>query len=139
MQFNLTEKRQHFMDIYYYDYYGTMDPAMAWFVYLLGIVFSLLIVISLWKIFQKAGEAGWKSIIPIYNLYIEYKITWGTGWLFLLMFVPVVGAIMYVMTAYRLAKVFGKGILFALGLILFPYLFQLILGFGNARYQGVRA
>ena len=34
----------------------------------------LLQIIANWRIFTKAGEAGWKSIIPIYGDYISYKI-----------------------------------------------------------------
>ena len=30
----------------------------------------ILLIVAWWKIFTKAGEAGWKSIIPIYNIYI---------------------------------------------------------------------
>lgn len=33
----------------------------------------LLQIIANWRIFTKAGEAGWKSIIPIYGDYISYK------------------------------------------------------------------
>ena len=39
-----------------------------------ALVFYALMVIASWKIFEKAGEAGWKSIIPIYNVYILFKI-----------------------------------------------------------------
>ena len=39
-----------------------------------GLVMFVLQVIAGWKIFAKAGEPGWKSLIPIYNTYIFYKI-----------------------------------------------------------------
>lgn len=45
----------------------------------LAFVWYVLYVIGLWKMFEKAGEAGWKSIIPVYNIYIEYKICWQTN------------------------------------------------------------
>lgn len=35
---------------------------------LVSIVSYVLIVIGWWKIFTKAGEAGWKSLIPFYNV-----------------------------------------------------------------------
>ena len=31
-------------------------------------------IVALWKIFTKAGEPGWKSIIPIYNIIMLLKI-----------------------------------------------------------------
>ena len=37
-------------------------------------VMFILQVIAGWKIFAKAGEPGWKALIPIYNTYIFYKI-----------------------------------------------------------------
>ena len=39
------------------------------------IIFYILTVIACWKIFTKAGEAGWKALIPVYNAYILYKIS----------------------------------------------------------------
>ena len=43
---------------------------------LVSIAIYVLQVIGWWKIFTKAGEAGWKSLIPFYNLYILFKICW---------------------------------------------------------------
>ena len=42
----------------------------------LAIAYYVLTVIARWKIFTKAGEAGWKSIVPIYNEFIEWKLSW---------------------------------------------------------------
>lgn len=123
-------------DLNYVDY--NVDPAMATFLSIVSVVLAILLIIAMWKIFQKAGEAGWKSIIPLYNTYIMYKITWGSGWFFLLSLIPVINVFMYIITAYKLAKAFGKGFLYTLGLIIFPFIFQLILGFGNSQYRGVQ-
>ena len=43
----------------------------------------LLQIIANWRIFTKAGEAGWKSIIPIYGDYISYKIAWQPAYFWL--------------------------------------------------------
>ena len=45
---------------------------------LIVIIWYVLVVVASWHIFTKAGEPGWKSIIPIYNEYILYKISWKT-------------------------------------------------------------
>ena len=42
----------------------------------ISVVVSILFVIGMWKMFAKAGEPGWASIIPFYNLYVLFKITW---------------------------------------------------------------
>ncbi len=46
----------------------------AYFVLIL--VFIVLLIVAWWKMFTKAGVAGWKSLIPIYNVYIAFKIAW---------------------------------------------------------------
>ena len=64
---------------------------------LVALAIYVLQIIGWWKIFTKAGEAGWKSLIPLYNLYILYKIRWESKyfWYLLLTVVAsgVVGAI----------------------------------------------
>lgn len=71
--------------------------------WLLLVAFIVLNIVANWKIFTKAGQAGWASIIPFYNSYIEFKIYWGNGWLFLVPivlslfgFIPVIGTVLVV-------------------------------------------
>jgi Family of unknown function (DUF5684) len=99
----------------------------------------LLLVASLWKVFTKAGEPGWAAIVPIYNLIVLLKIAGKPAWWFLLMLIPVVNFVIAIVMAISLAKNFGKGTGFALGLIFLSPIFYPILGFGNARYQPVAA
>ncbi len=47
------------------------------------IVLYILQVIANWRIFTKAGEAGWKSIIPLVNSYTSFKIAWKTVYFWL--------------------------------------------------------
>ncbi len=96
----------------------------------------VLYIIGLWKIYKKAGEPGWGAIIPFYNQYILAKITLGNGWLFLLLFIPIVNIIMLLVMMYRLATVFGRSGLFGVGLIFLPFIFTLVLGFGKSKYIG---
>lgn len=39
-----------------------------------GIVIVVLTVISMWRLFVKAGLPGWKAIIPGYNIYLCFKL-----------------------------------------------------------------
>ena len=67
-------------------YYSVLEKyIISWFnspgVIALSAIFSLLFlifcyIIPLWKVFEKAGEKGWKAIVPIYNIYIIYKTFW---------------------------------------------------------------
>ena len=125
---------------------------------LVALAIYVLQIIGWWKIFTKAGEAGWKSLIPLYNLYILYKISWESKyfWYLLLTVVAsgVVGAIggvigallsgscsiatlvLYIMLNYKLSRSFGHGGGYTVGLIFIPWLFVLILGFGSSEYRG---
>ncbi|MDO5558808.1 MAG: DUF5684 domain-containing protein [Oscillospiraceae bacterium] len=97
---------------------------------------SVLLIIGLWVLFSKAREPGWASVIPIYNCYVLFKITWGNGLLALLLLIPFVNAIVLLATMFKLAKVFGKGTLFGLGMIFFSPIFTLLLAFDGSRYEG---
>lgn len=45
-----------------------------------ALIFYVFLVIAGWKIFKKAGEPGWKILIPIYNIYIMFKIVKMQNW-----------------------------------------------------------
>jgi len=54
----------------------------------------LLTAVAMWKIYSKAGEAGWKSLIPIYNTFVFQRIVGRPAWWVLLMLVPVVNIVL---------------------------------------------
>ena len=76
-----------------------------WIIYL---AFIIAVIAGWWMMFEKAGEAGWKSIIPIYNIIILLKIVGREWWWVLLMLIPFVGFIIWIIVALDLAKVFGR-------------------------------
>jgi hypothetical protein len=104
-----------------------------------GLLVALLIIVAMWKVFTKAGQPGWASLIPIYNLYIWCKIVGRPWWWILLMLIPFVNFIIAIILCIDLAKSFGKGVGFGLGLALLGFIFWPILGFGSAEYQGPAA
>jgi hypothetical protein len=106
---------------------------------IIGLLIALLIIVAMWKVFTKAGQPGWASIIPIYNLYIWCKIVGRPWWWILLMLIPFVNFIVAIILSIDLAKSFGKGVGFGLGLALLGVIFWPILGFGSAQYQGPTA
>ena len=107
-----------------------------WIIYL---AFIIAVIAGWWMMFEKAGEAGWKSIIPIYNIIVLLKIVGREWWWVLLMLIPFVGFIIWIIVALDLAKVFGRGTGFAIGLIFLTPIFTLILGFGSDTYKGAPA
>lgn len=96
----------------------------------------VLVVAGFWKVFTKAGHPGWMAIIPILNIYILCKIAGRPGWWLILFFIPVVGLVISAIVSIDVAKAFGKGTGFGVGLWLLAPIFYCILGFGDAQYQG---
>ena len=104
-----------------------------------GIIF-IIVVIGLWKIFTKADEPGWAAIIPIYNYYVILKIVGRPWWWLLLLLIPIVNLIVSIIVAIDLAKSFGKDAAYGVILLwLFSVIGYLILGYGDAQYQGPAA
>lgn len=139
------------------------------------LVFSILTIIGLWNMFNKAGEPGWGAIIPYYNTYLLYKIAdmKKMFWLFLITSVTtvvlffvfifaiiaslvsvstynsngiyglvgsfmgflivfcaamVIGLVLKIMNAIKIAQVFNLSGGYAVGIIFLPWLFYMIIG-----------
>ncbi len=105
---------------------------------LFSLLIAVLVIAGMWKVFAKAGEPGWASIIPIYNTYVLLKIAGKPWWWLLLLFIPFVNFVILILAMISLAQAFGKGTGFALGLIFLSPIFIPILGFGSAKYVGVQ-
>ena len=115
------------------------------------LIVTILRIIAMWKVFTKANEKGWKAIIPIYNMITYYKISGVTPWLYLITIlasilsvvsnttiVSIALLVTIIITIYQtsnLAKSFGKGIGYTLGLLFLNTIFLYIIGFGNVTYQ----
>lgn len=104
-----------------------------------GVILFIAVIAGMWLMFQKAGEAGWKSIIPIYNVWVLMEIIGRPGWWVILYFIPVVGFVVWIIAMIDLAKSFDRGNGFAIGLIFLPYLFYPLLGFSDMQYYGPAA
>ena len=100
------------------------------------LLIALFVIVAMWKVFTKAGRPGWAAIIPIYNMYVWCKIVGRPGWWVILMLIPLVNIIVGIIVCIDMAKSFGKGAGFGIGLALLGIIFLPILGFGSAQYQG---
>lgn len=99
-----------------------------------SLILNVLFLIGLWKIFIKAGEKGYKAIIPFYNLYILFKIAFKDGSIAFSLLIPVIWIGMIFVVNYKLARSFGKSKLFSILTSLLPPLFYLIIGFDKSNY-----
>ncbi len=116
-----------------YDNPFSTIPTGVWVVYC---IILLIVIIAWWKIFEKAGQPGWKAIIPLYNAYILLKIVGKPDWWLLMFFIPFVNFVFIIWTYNMLSKSFGKDEAFTVGLVLLGFIFFPVLGFGGATYLG---
>lgn len=107
------------------------------------IIFYLAVIVlvyaGLWKIFVKAGKPGWAAIIPIYNLIILIEIVGKPTIWVLWLLIPCVNIVFAVWLYNLLSKSFGKTEGYTVGMILLPFVFIPMLGFGDATYLGPSA
>jgi hypothetical protein len=100
------------------------------------VVMEAVYAIFWWKLFAKAGQPGWASLVPIYNAVVLLKIAGKPIWWLIVLCIPVVGP---VLVGMAIAEKFGKSQIFGIvgcGLLGVGYP---ILGFGSATYQGAGA
>jgi uncharacterized membrane protein YhaH (DUF805 family) len=102
----------------------------------IGLVVAVLMIAAMWKVFSKAGRPGWAAIIPIVNTYFLCKVAGRPGWWVILMFIPFVNLIIWIIVCIDVARNFGKGTGFGIGLAFLGFIFYPILDFGSATYQG---
>ena len=144
-----------------YEYTTTAADTGFWAVFagfmlvflLIGLAVAVVTIIGMWKMFTKAGEEGWKSIIPIYNSIVLCKIVGVSPWWILisfvsglLSFIPILGSLLQlavtiyfgILLAKSTANSFGKDTGFAVGLFFLSSIFYCILGFGSAKYEGAK-
>jgi hypothetical protein len=104
--------------------------------FLLGLAVYVFYGYCLGVVFRKAGRPLWAGFVPFYNTYIILKIVGRPGWWLILYFIPIVNVVVGIIVYIDLAKSFGKGVGFGLGLFFLSFIFIPILAFSDARYLG---
>lgn len=119
------------------------------------LAWAIITIIGQWKLFEKCGEKGWKSIIPFYNDWTLVEISGCKWWFFLFVIsesiitvmtentemlesLSLVSGILGIISVYvilcinyNIAKKFHQGVGFAVGMTLVPFVFYMILGFSE--------
>ena len=101
----------------------------------LGTVLGLATIAGIWATFSKAGVAGWKSLIPVYNLILMLQIAGKPVWWLVLFFVPLVNFAATILLSLGIAQRFGRGPGFGIGLGFLPFVFYPILGLGGSQFE----
>ncbi len=95
----------------------------------------VLTLVGLWKTFTKAGLPGWGVIVPFYNLYLFVKLAGRPGWWLILLFIPLLNVVIDIVLSIDIARKFGRGAGFGIGLFFLPFIFFPVLAFGDAQYE----
>jgi len=111
-----------------------MNEPLRIVIWVLYFVVISVYLIALWKIFTKASQSGWLSLIPFVNIYILIKIAGKPGWWIVLTLIPFVNTIFFILIFIKLAEKFGESTIFGLGLAFFGIICFPILAFGDAKY-----
>lgn len=101
------------------------------------LIVSLVQIVSMWVVFDKAGQPGWAAIVPFYNMWVLAEVADRPGWWGLAACfsgaIPFVGFIiqlvLWVVISVGVARTFNRGIGFGIGLFLLPFIFYPILAF----------
>ena len=150
---------------YAYSYVNTAPVLVEMFSSSFSLTVNVLMIVAWWFLFKKAGEAGWKILIPFYGSYMQFKVAGCPHLFWYAILVPVLGAFVgamlilseivalivlgvmillaVVVTAIviqakfckRLALAYGKPTSFAVGLFFLQAIFVCILAFDKSEYQ----
>ena len=136
---------------------GAFAAGMVIFVIIIALIalaVAVLAIIAKWKMYVKAGQPGWKAIVPFYNTWTECQIVGITSWwvvaillLSVLSMIPYIGFIFslaeFAASIYfaivlhvSMARAYGHPDGFAAGYIFLSVIFFCITGFGKAKYVG---
>ena len=72
---------------------------------IISLAISAIMIISMWKIFEKNGKQGWISLIPFYSQWVLFELVDLKGWL---IFIPFANTVFYIIANYKLAIKMGK-------------------------------
>lgn len=100
---------------------------------LLILVVALFLIVAMWRTFERAGEPGWASLVPIYNLYIMTRIAGLSGWWVVAAFIPIANIVFWFVISIGIARRFNRSAGFGVGLVLLPFIFYPILAWGDDR------
>lgn len=118
------------------DNVATAATAVISAIVIVAVLATVLTCFGLWMTFRKAGKPGWAAIVPIYNVIVLLEIVERPVWWTVLFFIPLANLVIVFIVLQALAKHFDKGVGFAVGLFLLPFVFLPILGL---RGSGVTA
>ncbi len=102
---------------------------------LIYLAITVAIIAGMWRLFEKANQPGWGVLIPVYNVILMLKVAGKPLWWLVLFMIPLVNIIFCILVPLAIARNFGKGVGYGIGLIVLPFIFYPLLGFSDAEYN----
>lgn len=94
--------------------------------------FCGFVLVAKYRVYQKMGIPGWKSAVPIVNIWTMMKALYGSGWI---IFVPVYGQLILLFGHhFKLAKRFDLPKSFGFGLLVLNPIFMIMLAYNDVQY-----
>ena len=115
------------------------------------ITFLVIYIIGRWKLYEKAGREGWKSIIPFYNDWVYVEMAGLSSWYFLLLIAGTISVAVNInddirisngmfslatyvgmfFCNYNISKKLHKDTLNAILMTIFPFIMIPLIGLSN--------
>ena len=106
-----------------------------WPIFIITVIFLIIMLVSCFRIFEKAKIDGYKVLIPFYNLYLFVKIADLPIFFVPILLIPIINVFIFWYISFRIGERFGKNIIFNLGMCVVPFVFYPILAFSNNLYK----
>jgi hypothetical protein len=97
------------------------------------LIFSniIIVIVSLWTLFERFNKSGWASLVPVYNIIVILDIVKKPKWLVVFALVPIIHLVFWGVLMIWVSMYFKKSITFTLGLIFLLPLYLFYLAFYN--------
>lgn len=118
---------------------GTQAMDMNSYLPLIAIALAIsavILIFHLWlfyRLFQKAGQAGWKALVPIYNMVVFLRLGGFSGWWLAINLLPVVGQLIFsvvlILAAYNITLNFNKPAWYIIIYLFFQIVWEILIVF----------
>jgi hypothetical protein len=95
---------------------------------------GFIIIVSMWRIFEKADLPGWAAFVPFYNLVTMYRLVGRSPRQSALLLVPILNVYLYIRLMNELARAFGGDHFFTVSLLVSPFIAFPMIAFSRAAY-----
>jgi hypothetical protein len=98
---------------------------------------TIIITVSLWRIFEKACLPGWAAIVPFYNFAMLYRLVGRPARQSALLLVPILNVYLFIRLMDEVARAFGGDRILTVALLVSPFIAFPMMAFGRAAYRSV--